>query len=671
MKLRIQHDAICSLLSILFAYSICAAQSGSHISSVDYAGHHSYDVIEYKLFMDWYGILAGSTNSYFGVMQIRFLPDLVTPLNEIDLDNDTTYLRVDSAFADGKMLRLSITGARLYVTLDKPYLAEDTATVLLYYHVIEQPPDSQRGFYYFYKGEQPKIVQGHPLPSGYTVPYTIAYTMSEPSDAHDWMPCYDDPSDKAVCKISIRVPNGYVAASNGTLIVKVDNHDGSTTFNWAENYPVATYLMCVTAAQFSIVERNFTKDDGTTIPIQYYVYPDDSADAVSNSECNVDTIASMIKFYESLYGTFPFDKYGMTGIEPFYYGGMEHQTVTTLLRKYEYNRSVVAHELAHQWWGDMVTLGTWNDIWLNEGFATYSEAMQLQHLDQSEFEGEMQSYENTYFSQTQYAIYAPEAQGAYLFDLAEYYKGAWVLNMLRNIVGDSTFFTILRTYRSDFPYGNAVTGDFINVVNQVTHSDMSWFFNEWIFQPGFPVYSFSYTKEGDSLALYLKQLQTNAPIFKIPVEFAVYSQGQETIVRMDPSGKSFFDSSAIQIFTVAFPAQPDSAVFDPGNKIMKQVVPWSSTGVHEIVPKIFKISESYPNPFNPTTTITYQLPAISHVAVKVYDVVGREVATLVNAEQAAGTYNVTFDGHAFASGVYFCKIATNFGNRTMKLLLEK
>ncbi|MGO9481852.1 MAG: M1 family aminopeptidase [Candidatus Kryptoniota bacterium] len=620
---------------------------------MNYSNRHSYDVVEYKLYMDWYNVLSGLSNSYSGIMQIKFCPDLSSPLDEINIDNDTTYLRVDSAFADGEMLRFSNADTELNIILDKDYAAGDTGFVTLYYHVVDQPANSQKGFYYYSKGEQPT--------SGYTVPHTVAYTMSEPSDAHDWMPCYDDPSDKALSQISVRVPNGYIAASNGTLDTTVDNHDGSTTFNWSENYPIATYLMCATAAKFAVVKRSYTKGDSMVIPIEYYIYPEDSVGAVSNSDCNIDTVASMIKFYESLYGTFPFDKYGMTGIEPFGYGGMEHQTITTLKRSYEFSRSVVAHELAHQWWGDMVTLGTWNDIWLNESFATYSEAMQLQHLSESSFESEMQYYEAQYFleyDKVQYAIYAPPP--GYLFGLAEYYKGAWVLNMLRNIVGDSTFFAIFRTYRSDFQFGNAVTTDFESVVSKITHSDMSWFFNEWIFQPGFPVYSYTHAKEGSSLVFYLKQVQTNEPIFKMPVKFAAYFQGKETI-------SSFVDSAATQTFTVPFPSQPDSVIFDPDDEILKQVTTWGDSTA-----SYFSLSlTDFPNPFNSTTRISYTLPAASKVNLEIFDVIGREIRIYNEGYQQANAYEVTFDAHDLASGVYICRLATDFGNKVIKLLLEK
>ena len=624
----------------------------------DYTAHHAYDVLDYKLFMDWYAALKNLSTSYDGVMQVTFKADSTSPIGSIDLDYGPQYLFVDSAYSGSQRVTLSSSNGIVRVSLTREYSYGDTGVVTLYYHVNNPGvanSGKQRGFYLYYSGEQ--------VPTE-TVPHTLAYTMSEPSDARYWMPCYDDPSDKALCQISIRVPDGFVAASNGTLVSKVDNGDGSTTFNWSEDYPVSTYLMCATAARFAVIQRTYLENDSVSIPVQYYVYPEDSAAAVSNGECNIDTVISMIRFYSSLYGPYPFDKYGMTGIEPFYYGGMEHQTITTLRRSYEFNRRVVAHELAHQWWGDMVTLGTWKDIWLNESFATYSELMQLQHLNQAAFEDELNFYASQFFAEDstiRYPIYAPPP--GYIFGLAEYYKGAWVLHMLRNVVGDSTFFAIFRAYRSAFAYGNAVTSDFINVVNQVTHSNMNWFFDEWIYGQGYPVYAFTTRTTGDSLDFYLKQEQINAPIFKMPVEFAVYSGGQETTFR-------FVDSLESQSASFVYQMAADSVVLDPGNKIMKQTVAWSGPITPESQPRAFSCV-SYPNPFSTTTKIQYFIGSDSKVSFDLYDVLGREVESIDQGYRIAGSYTFVLSGKELASGAYLVRMNTDFGSKTLKIVVEK
>ncbi len=660
--------SVTAALLLFLSFSPAEAQKLSEIkpaggglqrtAAVDYTAPHAYDVLNYKLFMDWFLPLENMSHTFNGIMQVTFKADTSVSISSINLDYGSGYLFVDSSFSGQTRTTSASSGGIVNVHLTRTLSYGDTGQVTLYYHVINpgiSQIEPQRGFYLYYPGE---------VASGEVAPHTLAYTMSEPSDARYWMPCYDDPSDKALCQISVRVPDGFVAASNGTLVSKVDNGDGSTTFNWSEGYPVATYLMCATAAKFAVIQKSFVDGAGISIPVQYYVYPEDSAAAVSNAECNIDTVISMIRFYESLYGPYPFDKYGMTGIEPFYYGGMEHQTITTLRRSYEFNRRVVAHELAHQWWGDMVTLGTWKDIWLNESFATYSELMQLQHLDQTAFQNELDFYAGQFFiedSKTRYPIYAPPS--GFLFGLAEYYKGAWVLNMLRNIVGDSTYFSIFRAYRAEFAFKSAVTSDFINVVNQVTRSDMNWFFDEWIYGQGYPVYAYTYHDSAGTLSFYIKQEQVNAPIFKMPVEFAVYSGGQEKTFK-------FTDSLAVQITRFQFSETVDSVAFDPDEKILKKTAAWTGPLPTESQLQLFDCI-NYPNPFRQSTEIQYFIGADSRVTFEVYDVLGREVDTINQGYRLPGMYTLSFNGKGLASGAYLVRMNTDFGSKTLKIVLEK
>ncbi len=628
------------------------------ISSSTFTLGHSYDVIKYTLFMDWYNVLSDESLRYYGVMQVSFLPNLVSPLDSISLDIGSPYLTVDSAFSEGELLQFRATGGMLTVRLERPYLTTDTAAVVLYYHVDSPGASSsnpQTGFYLYYGGEQ--------LANNYVVPQTVAYTMSEPSDARYWMPCYDDPSDKALEEVTVRVPSGYTAVSNGEMLSNTDNGDGSRTFHWKENFPVATYLMCVTASVFSIVQTSYVRAPGDTIPVQYYVYPEDSSAAVSNTECNIDTVASMIRFYSSIYGEYPYEKYGMACIEPFKYGGMEHTTITTLNRNHEFFRRYVVHELAHHWWGDNVTLGTWKDIWLNEGFAVYSEALQLKHLDPQSFKDEMDYYASQYFLEydtVKYAIYAPPP--GLIFGLAEYYKAAWVLHMLKNLVGDSTYFNILSTYLSDFRFGTAVTSDFVNVASRVTHFDMSWFFDEWIYQQGYPVYSWTYRASGNSFTFYLKQEQNDAPIYKMPVDLGVYSNGEETVF-------SFVDSLRLQSVRFPFAASIDSILVDPGDKIIKQIGVRTDSTLPPLSGPMSIVF--FPNPFNGNAQIQYSIGADSHISFDIFDLLGRKVKSLNEGYQQAGTYIIGFDGRGLASGLYLCRMDTDHGNKTTKILVIK
>jgi aminopeptidase N len=628
------------------------------ISGANSIQHHSYDVLKYNLFMDWYNILSQQSLRYYGITKITLRPDLESPLDSVSLDVGSQYLTVDSVYSGGEPLHFTAAGGTLTVKLDKPYQSMDTAIVSLYYHVDNPGAadySQQRGFYFYYGGEH--------LANGYVVPQTVAYTMSEPSDARYWMPCYDDPSDKALEEVTVRVPTAHTAASNGKLLSVADNGDGSRTFHWRENSPIATYLMCVTASVFSVVQTDYIRAPGDTIPVQYYVYPEDSAAAVSNSECNIDTVVSMLKFYSSIYGAYPFEKYAMAAIEPFQYGGMEHTTMTTINRNHEFFRRYVAHEMAHHWWGDNVTLGTWKDIWLNEGFAVYSEAMQLEHLDTASFKDEMDFYKDEYFLEydtVKYSIYAPPP--GLIFGLAEYYKAAWVLHMLKNLVGDSTYLSILHTYLADFWFGNAVTSDLISVASQVVGHDMSWFFDEWIYNVGYPIYSYSYQTTASSITFYLMQGQSGLPIYKMPVDVGIYSRGRQTIL-------SFVDSLRLQTARFSYSSPVDSVVLDPGDKILKQTAAWTDSALPKLSspPSI----ALYPNPFNGNAQIEYSFGSDSRVTIDVYDVLGRKLRTLDEGHQQAGAYIVSFDGEGLASGVYLFRIYTNSGNETTKVLLLK
>jgi len=619
-----------------------------------YTSYRSFEVLKYTLHFDWYDILKGNSLSFEAISDILFRPDSSPSLSSLTFDLDSIYLKIDSVVSNGKKLPFTLSRDSIRITLDRIYEKTDTGLIRLYYRVVNPGENSnipQRGFYLYKQGNG--IYQ------------TVAYTMSEPTDAHRWMPCYDDPSDKALAEVYVRVPDGYVAASNGELVSDSLNNDGSRTFHWRENFPVATYLMSITASKFSIVQSHYIDNAGTNIPVQYYVYPPDSAAAASGGGVNIDTVVSMISFYASIFGDYPFEKYGMVGIEPFQYGGMEHQTISTLKRSYEFNRMVVAHELAHQWWGDLVTLGTWKDIWLNESFATFSELIQLQHLSKAEYESELRQYADSYFKEdsiARYAMYDPPSK--YLFGIAEYYKGAWVLKMLKDILGDSTFFKVLHEYRKKFAYHNATTSDFEAVVNEVAQTNMAWFFDQWIFNPGYPIYSVYPLRVGDSIFLTVTQIQTSAPIFKMPVEIGIYSSGNLSILQ-------FWDSLSVQIFKISPPGSVDSIVIDPHNKLLAKYYAQVTHSVSSSPPGKYFVLSNYPNPFNGKTNILYFLPRAANIGLDVYDVIGRRVESLESGYREAGLHIIQFDSEGLSSGVYFCKLITSFGNLTIKLVIEK
>ena len=310
------------------------------------------------------------------------------------------------------------------------------------------------------------------------------FTISDPNGSRYWWPCYDHPWDKAEVDLHITCREDWTAACNGIRTSIVDNGDGTKTHHWDGENPMATYLV-------SIVARIFTElnDSYEEIPIQNFVSPSQ----VTNATEDFINLPFMMEVYSNLYGDYPFEKYGNAVTSFATYGAMEHQTMTTLsssmITGNHGDETIIAHELSHQWFGDCLTALTWKDIWLSEGFATYSEALYTEEWQGYEamiayVYSSFHSYYKNWAGSNTYTTYAP-ADNA-IFTPATYEKPASVLHMLRMIVGDETFFEILQTYFETYKNSNVVSEEFIEVCEQISGLDLSQFFLQWIYQPGLP-----------------------------------------------------------------------------------------------------------------------------------------------------------------------------------------
>lgn len=497
------------------------------------------------------------------------------------------------------------------------------------------------------------------------LPANLGYTFSEPSDARFWFPCYDEPWEKATAELHLTVPIGYVAASNGRLLGTTDNGNGTLTWHWNQAQPIATYLMCMTISRFAVASIPYVKATGDTMPLQYYAWNAPPFVDSAWTASFLPTVAQMINAFEGRFGSYPFDKYGMTAIVPFGYLGMEHQTITTMNRYFATSVRVASHELAHQWWGDNVTCGTWRDIWLNEGFATYSEALWREHtggLDS--LKKYMRDTLATFqFVSWQGAIYDPVSQGFNLFDQVVYTKAAWVLHTLRGVVGDSTFFRILRAYRARYEGRSATTAQLNAVADSVVGSPMGWFFDQWIYGRGWPKYASHVLWSGDTLTLTIQQQQnTQWPTFRMPMRIRAYHAGNHTDFLV-------WDSLRMQVFSLPLSVQPDSVVLDPDGWILKQIVPFTHVAETDDRPHEFGLEQNYPNPFNASTKIGFRVQGSRFVSLEVFDVLGRKVATLVNEMLAAGTYSVTWDASDNPSGVYFYRLTAGHHTQTRRMVL--
>ncbi|MEO8513994.1 MAG: M1 family metallopeptidase [Ignavibacteria bacterium] len=403
------------------------------------------------------------------------------------------------------------------------------------------------------------------------------YTLSEPTWGPVWWPSKDFPDDKATINMHLNVPTGMKGVSNGLLQDSVNNGNGTSTFNWKSNYPIATYLTCIVVGNLTYWEDSYTSIDGSKqMPVVYYAFPKDSAKA----RIDWKPTPEMIKFYSQTFGEYPFidEKYGLVQFG-WTSGAMEHQTITSygyLLvtgdNRYDF---VNAHELSHHWFGDAVTLKNWKNIWLNEGFASYCEALWMEHKGgTTAYFDHMKGFDYGYFGGTVYdpkgfidnpAIYA-----------TIYQKGAWVLHMLRGIMGDEKFFAAMRAYFEKYKYSNAETSDLKAIMEEYYGSPLDYFFDQWVFKgTGRPKYQYSWKFEdfqgqkgsgAYTVRLNLKQVQDddNIDIYKMPVKITVVTAAGD---------KEFtvFNDQKDQAILLTVDSTPKEVLIDREGWILKKV----------------------------------------------------------------------------------------------------
>jgi aminopeptidase N len=424
-----------------------------------------------------------------------------------------------------------------------------------------------------------------------------------------------------------------------------------------------------------------------TTPIRFYYNSGENPTNIKN------IIVDMTNYYSGKFTVHPFEKNGFcTAPAPgFTWGGMENQTLTTLQAN-NWGTNLVSHEYAHQWYGDMITCGTWADIWLNEGFATYAEALWYERTGgYSSYKSDINSDASSYLSGNPgWPMYNPSwaevtPNNNTLFNYAiTYAKGACVLHMLRYVLSSNPqtdtvlFFNCLRGYASDtanFRYKNAVTDDFTTKISQITGQNLAWFIDQWVKQPNHPVYGniYQFTTNGGnnwSVGFQAIQTQSNTPFHRMPLTVRItFASGPDSTFRID-------NTANYQIWWWNSNRQPTAFAFDPNNDIvLKQgtTVQGIIQGVNtnNELPFVYALHQNYPNPFNPVTYIKFDIPKKSFVTLKIYNVIGELVTDLINETREPGKYEVVFDGTSLSSGVYYYEIKAGDFTDVKKMLMIK
>ncbi|MGA3014604.1 MAG: M1 family aminopeptidase [Bacteroidales bacterium] len=610
---------------------------------------HSYDVLKYRLNLDLYNCYqAPYSSGFFSTEVITFVVD--STLNSIKLNAVGSSLNIDSVGFSA--VGFTHSNDTLKIKLDRIYHPGDLVNIkILYSHknVRDHTVYSNDGFF---------------------------FTDSPPEGARKWFPCWDRPSDKSLFDLTAKVPLNVRLGSNGNLADSLITGD-TIYYHWVSRNPIATYLMTITSkVDYKINIAYWKKRTHPTdsITVRSYFQTGEHPDSLTGA------IKSMANFFSRLFGEYPFEKIGFATLsKSFPWGGMENQTMINLTTN-GWREVLISHEFSHQWFGDLITCGTWADIWLNESFATYCESLWIEYKwGNPSYKLQLEIRANNYLAgNPDFAIYNPSwaihtPDGNLLYNtMIIYDKGACILHQLRFVLGDSTFFHVLKAYATDtnLMYKNAVTSDFIAKANKISKTDLNWFFNEWLLHPNHPVYSNSYSirksdRETWKLKLSLTQVQTNTIFYKMPVQVKVtFNDSTSTLLRI-------FNGRNHQLFDFQFEKQPIYIVFDPfRNILLKEATTKKVNNLSEIASNIC-LSENEPETLESSMTISYKVLKPSSIRISVEDSSGKLVIPTVYRTNDIGTYKYIADTKNFPKGTYFYSIESDNYNETGIMIKTK
>lgn len=564
------------------------------------------------------------------------------------LDFDfSAALTMDSILWHGEKLHFSQNGDILTVHLHHPLPALLSDSLTFFYQGVP----SSTGFGSF---ETNTHNNGTP----------VMWTLSEPYGASEWMPCKQALNDKIdSIDVYITHPDSYHAASNGLLQSEI-TADGLTTAHWKHRYPIATYLVAIAVTDYKIFSMDVAHPDGDT-KIVNYVYPESEASARQS----MSYLRQQMQLYNDLFGLYPFqrEKYGHAQFG--WGGGMEHQTMSFMGG---FGFELVAHEMAHQWFGDKVTCGSWQDIWLNEGFATYLSGLCYEHIQPQYWLQFKQQRIQSATSQPGGSVWVNDTSSVdrIFSGRLSYAKGAMVLHMLRWICGDSTFFSGLRSYLADpdLAYGYARTNHLQARLEAASGKSLAGFFADWHKGQGYPSYKITWSQGADqrlSFKVTQKQSHPSVSYFELPLPLRLRgAQGQvkDIVLNHTTEGQVFQE-------TVDFPVS--SVEFDPEAWLITKdnVVERVTVGAHDLTSVGYSLRIS-PNPVRDgILRPAVESPKPGQVQFTLHNAEGRTVLSQT-VQLSAGANRFALEVTALPAGTYTLQMENELGQHSEWVILQ-
>jgi aminopeptidase N len=460
----------------------------------------------------------------------------------------TNELTVDSIVFHQNKTNFSHSDNHLILNFEQNFEADDFDSVSVYYQGIP-PKENSRAF-------ETSLHENIP----------IMWTLSEPYGAKDWFPCKQTLNDKIdSIDMYIIAPDLYLVAGNGILISE-ENINGNRITHWKHKYPIATYLIGFAITNYVRYSDYAILSDGDSLEILNYVYPED----LVYSQINTPNVIDVLEFFDSLFIPYPFERYGHAQFE--WGGGMEHQTMSFMVN---FSHKLMAHELAHQWFGDFITCQSWQDIWINESFATYLEGLtaEMGLADYSwDYWKSINLFEATQSEFGSVYIYDTTSHATIFKHNLVYAKGAMVLNTLRWQLGDSIFFQSIREFLNDknLTYGFAKTEDIKQHFEKTSGLDLTEFFDDWIYGEGYPEYKIYWSQnKANQVKVIINQYQTNASVnffeLKVPILFTGFNSDSLVVLENNFNMQEFEFNLDFKIIKAEF--DPEKNILTKGSEI--------------------------------------------------------------------------------------------------------
>ncbi|MBM4179187.1 MAG: M1 family metallopeptidase [Ignavibacteria bacterium] len=449
------------------------------------------DVLWYRVTIDWYrplltrkdfrGPRKAECNVVMGIQGRDSMANVVV-LDAVNLTIDSVFVSQVDMNTPETPVKFTHANGKLTVTVNAPLWRGNNVYMRIHY-AVQRDDDAMN----VWNKEDAAV---NAIPGG------SAFTFSQPEGARRFFPCNDVPHDKATFTTVVRVPKGYAAVSNGFEQGVVPDGDTAEKHIWAEGGLMPTYLFTVNAGEFINYKQTYTRKDGSTVPIANYHFAQDQNDSVYNATNALKNAQLWFESLEEKLGRYPFRTYGHVTVSPLPFGGMEHQTMSTINRYWLRGTAELGyvHELGHQWLGDLVTCATWADIWLNEGGASFTEALYGEYVKgPTSYAKVLRNKRDRYMRRGQAEPPVYDIPLANLFNEATTYnKSSWIYHMMRRMLGDSVFFPVLRSYIDKYKYDAAQTFQFKqHFVENVPNPPLSWdvFFDQWLIKQGHPEFA--------------------------------------------------------------------------------------------------------------------------------------------------------------------------------------